>query len=299
MEAETGQLTNLLSNAALHRVERLRFNPLRQFTNRSQGGYLARKGGSSTEFADFRDYAPGDDIRFVDWNSFSRLHRPYLKLFHQEEDMHILILIDSSDSMQFEEKWVQARRLAALLGVVALRNSERLSIHSLRGGETGNALFPPCSGRGHLTKMLTFLEELEPGGDTPPEVAFEQALKTHSGRGIAIILSDFLTFGDLKRSFNLLFSAGLELWGAHILAPSELDPELNGDIRLVDSESNQTLDVSGIGDLLGLYNEHLARFQGQIETLCQQRAGRYLSLSSETDLETKGLENLRRQGWLR
>ena len=117
------QVTNLLSNRILDRLGRSRIAPLRKLTNRSPGGHLARKGGASTELADFRDYAPGDDIRFIDWNSFSRLHRPYLKLFHQEEEMQVVVFLDASSSMLFEGKLDLAKQLAAIFGVLALRQS--------------------------------------------------------------------------------------------------------------------------------------------------------------------------------
>ena len=294
------QITSILSNRTLDRLERARIAPIRRLTNRSPGGHLARKGGASTELADFRDYAPGDDIRFIDWNSFSRLHRPYLKLFHQEEEMQVAVFLDASSSMLFEGKLDLARQLAAVFGVLALRNPERLSIHVLGANhsQAGNHL-RRCAGRMNLSKMFAFLEQVEGGGDTALDDAIEEALRSHSGKGVAVLISDFLTFGDLKRPFNLLFSSGLEPMGVHILAPSELDPEVNGDIRLVDSEQVSTLDVSSAASLLGIYQEHLDAFRSQIEALCRQRSGRCICVSSDTPVEDIVFDTLRRQGWIR
>ena len=95
------QLTTLLDNQVLTRLERLRLQPNRRKTNRTQGEHASGKGGSSTEFADFRNYVPGDDVRFVDWNIFARLNRPYMKLYQYEEVMHVAILVDGSTSMNF------------------------------------------------------------------------------------------------------------------------------------------------------------------------------------------------------
>ena len=107
------QITSLLTNQELDRLGRLRLNATRRFTNRARGEHLAAKGGTSTEFCDFRDYSPGDDARFVDWNIFARINRPYLKQYHMEEEMHVVLLVDASTSMEFEGKLDLARRLAA------------------------------------------------------------------------------------------------------------------------------------------------------------------------------------------
>ena len=101
-DSDKPQLTGLLSNDVLHRLERTRINASRRFTNRTSGEHLSGKGGRSIEFSDYRDYVAGDDFRFVDWNAFARLHRPYLKLFHQEEEMNVVLLVDASSSMVFQ-----------------------------------------------------------------------------------------------------------------------------------------------------------------------------------------------------
>ncbi|MEZ5328799.1 MAG: DUF58 domain-containing protein [Verrucomicrobiales bacterium] len=300
MTVVAGQLTQLLPNRLLDRLQRSRITPLRRATNRSPGGHLARKGGASTELADFRDYAPGDDIRFIDWNSFSRLHRPYLKLFHQEEEMQVAVFIDASNSMLFEGKLILAKQLAAVFGVLALRNPERLSMHVLGADVSdGSQRLGKCAGRSSVAKMFSFVEQIEGGGDGAFESAVESALKHHRGKGVAVLLSDFLTFGDLTRPFNLLFSAGLQPMAIQILAPSELAPEVNGDLRMVDCEQLETLDVSSAGSLLDIYQEHLQSFQYQLETLCRQRSGRFLSAGSDTDIELLVFDTLRRQGWIR
>ncbi|MGK0190276.1 MAG: hypothetical protein ACI9R3_006099 [Verrucomicrobiales bacterium] len=293
------QYTQLLSNRLLDRLQRSRITPLRKLTNRSPGGHLARKGGASTELADFRDYAPGDDIRFIDWNSFSRLHRPYLKLFHQEEEMHVTVLIDASNSMLFEGKLELARQLAAVFGVLALRNPERLSMHVLgTHASSTQTHLARCAGRANVTKMLAFVEQIDGGGDATFEDCVEAALQHHRGKGVAVLLSDFLTFGDLTRPFNLLFSAGLQPMCIQILAPSEISPDVNGDLRMVDCEQLQSLDVSAAGSLLGIYQEHLQAYQQQLETLCRQRSGQFISTASGTDIDTLVFDTLRRRGWI-
>src|SRR5579862_329642 len=147
------QFTRLLSNATLHRLERMRLNSNRRFTNRGRGEHLAGKGNSTTQFCDYRDYTAGDDTRFIDWNIFSRLHRPYLKVFHQEEELHVLILVDASSSMIFENKLALAKQLAAAFGVLGLRNTERVSAYALRAAGSPDRL-APCTGRASMTKLF-------------------------------------------------------------------------------------------------------------------------------------------------
>lgn len=291
------QLTTLLTNRDLDRLARLRINAARRLTNRSRGEHLAAKGGTSTEFCDYRDYAPGDDMRFVDWNIFSRLNRPYVKQFHHEEEMHVAILVDASNSMLFEGKFALARQLATALAVVGLRNQEKVSVYALRSAGAA-ARLAPCTGRASQAKTLRFIEKIESGGDAPIEQGIESFLRQHSGRGVVVVLSDFLTGGDLKRTFSLLHGSGLEVFALQILGPGEIDPELSGDLRFFDSETAAHLDVSSAADLLAIYQEYRAAHQQMIETLAQQRSGRFLSVSAAEPFERVFFDLLRRKGWV-
>src|SRR6266404_1023833 len=274
------RFTTLLENDALARLEKMRLCPRRRQTNRSRGEHHASKGGTSTEFADYRDYVAGDDVRYVDWNIFARLERPYVKLYRHEEEMHVVPIVDASSSMHYDGKFERARQLAAAVGLMGLMNVERVSAYVCNHVGKEPLFLPPCSGRVSRRRLFDFLENIEGGGDYPIDLAVEAALRRHRGRGIVVLLSDFLTFGDLERPLNMLFSAGLEVFAIQILAPSELNPELNGDIRLVDCESGRTVDVTSAGDLLGIYEEHRAALEEELALLCRQRSGRFLSISS-------------------
>lgn len=295
----TAQFTTLLPNEVLARVERMRLNPIRRQTNRMRGEHLSSKGGASIEFADYRDYTPGDDVRYVDWNIFSRLNHPYLKLFAHEEEMHVVLLLDASASMQYEEKFTLARRVAAALGVMGLMNVERVSVYSCASMQTDPVILPPVTGRANMQRFLRFLEDLDGGGEFPVEAAIEEALKRHRGKGVAVILSDFLTFGDVTRSFNLLHTSGLEIYALQILGPTERDPELTGDLRFIDSETRQTLDVSSVGELLGIYHDHRRALETHLTAECRKRSGRFLSVSADEDIKTVLFDKLLRRGWVR
>lgn len=293
------KFTTLLENATLARVERMRLLPLRRLTNRSRGEHLAGKGGTSTEFNDYRDYAAGDDMRYVDWNIFSRLNRPYVKLYRHEEELQVVILLDASRSMQFDDKFARAKQLAAAFAVMGLMNSEKVSLYACQHYGTMPVFLPPCTGRASFRRVFDFLEDIPTGGEFPVELAVDEVLKQHRGRGIAVLLSDFLTFGDLDRPLNRLFSAGLETFAIQLLGPVELSPEVAGDLRFVDSETGRTLDISSAGDLLGIYQEHLAGLQAALSQACRQRSGRFLCINSQTPVETILFDVLRRAGWAR
>lgn len=271
---------------------------MRRLTNRSRGEHLAGKGGTSTDFADYRDYAAGDDMRYVDWNIFARLHRPYIKQFLHEEEMHVVIMVDASTSMLFDDKLLRARQLAAAFGIMGLLNVERVSAYAIHQQDGQPWMLPPGSGRTKIRQLLTFLESIEGGGNVPVEKAIETMLRFHRGRGIAILISDFLTFSDLTRSMNLLFSSGLEIWGLQILGESEIQPNLEGDLRFVDSETGETLDITNAGELLSLYHDHRLWQQESLHQQCRSRQGRFVSVSSQSSPEEILFDTLCRQGWL-
>ena len=297
--SSTNQLTTLLDNQALTRLERLRLQPTRRKTNRTQGEHASGKGGSSTEFADYRNYVPGDDVRFVDWNIFARLNRPYMKLYQYEEVMHVAILVDASNSMKFENKFERARQLAAAMGVTALMGVERVSAYVVGASGEPPRVMPPSSGRASMRRLFDFFERAECGGDAPIDGAVEAMLRRHRGRGMAIVISEFLTPASLARPFNLLYSAGLEIFALQVLGPTEIAPELTGDLRLVDSEHGGTVDVSSIGELHGIYHDHRERLEEHVRRQCRMRNGRFLSVSADAPLDWGLFDLLQRQGWLK
>jgi len=291
------RVTSLFTNEVLGRLERMRVRTSRRLTAKNRGEHLSKRRGTSMEFADYRNYVAGDDVRYIDWNIFARLRRPYLKLFREEEEMHFLILIDASASMVFSGKIERAKELAAAFGVCALLGGERVSLSAL-GGEGEAARLGGLRGRACMGTLLRFIEGIAPGGEAPVEVEIEEALRRHSGRGAALVLSDFLTFGDMGRAMNLVFGAGLELMALQILAPEEIDPELEGDSRLTDSETGARLDVTAGGALVGLYQEYRAAYEAELSTGCRRRGGRFAATSSGDGLEGVLFDTLRRKGWL-
>lgn len=294
----SSQLTSLFENSVLNQIERMRLKPIRRLTNRSRGEHLSGKGGSSTDFADYRDYAVGDDLRYVDWNIFARLNRPYIKQFQHEEELHVVLIVDASTSMLFEDKLLRARQLAAAFGIMGLLSVERVSAYAVHQKQGEPWMLPPGTGRQKIRPLLTFLEQITGGGNVPIEKAIDTVLRFHRGRGIVILLSDFLTLGDLTRPLNLLYSSGLEVWGLQILSESEINPAMQGDLRLIDSETGETLDITNASELLSFYHDQRLYLQEQLDMLCRRRNGRFVSTSSATDLRTILFDQLCRQGWV-
>jgi hypothetical protein len=294
----TSQITSLIENSTLRRLERMRINSSRLFTNKSRGEHLAGRSGQSTEFSDYRDYSAGDDTRFVDWNVFARLNRPYLKLYRQEEEMHVVILIDNSLSMNYEGKFERAQQLAASFGIVGLLAGEKVSVYPTHQPSGAPTCLAPCRGRSSLRKLFAFIESIEPEGATPLETSIESILKFHRGRGLVVVLSDFMTFGDLGRCFNRLFSSGLEINAVQLLSPTELYPEVTGDMRFVDCECDEVLDVSSVGELLELYHQYRIGFEERLRELCTHRSGRFISANAAASIDTILFDDLVRKGWL-
>ena len=300
METENKHLTELMPNSVLNRIERMRINSICRFTNRHRGEHLSGRGGTSMEFSDYRDYSPGDDLRFIDWNIFARLQRPYLKLYRVEEEMHLLIIIDASNSMMFEGKFRLAQQIAAAYGVMGLYGNERVSVYVLNSRESSMPLnFPASAGRGSMKKLFNFLENIEGGGRTTLDEGIDEVLKFHKGKGVAVLLSDFLTFGNLHRPMNALYSNGLEICAIQILAPSEIEPELESDLRFIDSETDLSLDITSGGDLLSVYHEYKDNFIRELEEIARQRSGRFTSISSSDTLTDVIFDNLLRHGWVK
>ncbi len=147
---------------------------------------------------------------------------------------------------------------------MGMMNLERLSVYACRQKGEDLQCVSGITGRVSIRRLLEFLEGIESGGDFPIDEAVETLLRRHVGRGVAIVLSDFFTFGALERPLNLLYSAGLEVFGVQILAPAEIEPEVTGDLRFIDCENGMTLDISSVGELLGIYQEHRLALQEQI-----------------------------------
>jgi uncharacterized protein (DUF58 family) len=293
------RLSNLLDHGLIARLERLRVKAVGGRTARGRGEHLAGRGGASTDFVDYREYAAGDDLRYVDWNIFARLQKPFLKQFRREEERHLVVIVDASRSMEVEGKAVRARQLAAAFAVAGISGGDRVSIWCSAPAGGGVLRLPPSQGRPFLRRVLAAAEAIPaPAGGATIDRVVDTVMARHAGRGIAVLISDFLGGGDLRRMLTRVAAAGLEPHAIQVLAPVELDPALSGDLRLVDCETGDILDVSDVGDLLHLYHGQREALQMVLAQGCTARQGRAITADSALPIDEFVLGTLRRRGWL-
>ena len=295
----TATNNDLLPPDLMAKLQRLEFVTRKIFRGRLKGERRSPRKGQSVEFADFRSYVPGDDLRFLDWNLFARLDKLFLKMFFEEEDLHFYVLIDDSESMNFGEptKLDFARRLAAALGFVGLVRSDRVKIETL--GQPLYARSPALRGRSSLWRLLGQLSGLE----TRENVSLAQGVKNfalrNTGRGIVVLVSDLMDKQGYDAALRYLISRRMDVYVIHVLSPEEMKPEIVGDLRLVDCEDDDVAEITVSAPLLARYNKTLEAFIGGAQEFCARRGLVYLLANSETSIDELVGKYLRRRGLLR
>jgi uncharacterized protein (DUF58 family) len=286
-------------DAFLRKLERLELLARKIFRGLLRGEHTTRRRGRGLEFADFRGYRPGDDFRHVDWNIYSRLDQLFLKLHATEEDVTLHLLVDASASMGFGEpsKFDQARRLAAALAYIALHNFDRVGVSAF--AEELGATLPPIKTRHHMASVLAFLGGLPCAGVT----RFSTALRAFATRtrnpGLVIVISDLLGAEDAPEGIEALCHGGHDVVVIQLLTESEIDPPLDGALRLVDGESGKEFDVTVDEALRSLYRRRLQRHLREVESLCRRRGLDYLRASTAIAFEDVVLKYLRQGAHLR
>ena len=265
------------------------------------GERRSRKRGGGLEFAEHRDYEPGDDLRFVDWNVFARLDRLVTKVFIEEEDLTVALLLDASASMNWgnPNKFLFARRLALCLGVIALRAGHRLRVHGL-GGEC-----PPdlagLRGGSRALPLSKWLLDARATGTSDLGEAVGRVSTGRQGRGVLVMLSDCLDDAAAD-AVRRAASGGWETWVLRTLCPEELDPGANGltgDLRLEDVEQESAVEITVNRSLLQSYKARLDADRSLIESEVRRAGGRLVELDTSHDPELVLFELLRRGGLLR
>ena len=260
-----------------------------------KGGRRSVKRGQSVEFADYRDYALGDDLRQLDWNVYARLERLFVKLFVEEEDVTITFLLDASPSMAFgrPEKLLFAKRAIAALGYIALAGEDRVVLTALTGRTARRQ--SGLRGAGRVFRLLGNLSAIQPTeGPTDLLASARHAGAQLSGRGVVVLLSDLLDPSS-ERVVRELAATGSELIVLHVLSPEELDPQLEGDLKLVDSESGERIDVTVDLATIDDYKARLAAWQDGLADLATKRRASYVPLSTDVNLNDLVFAELRRR----
>ncbi|MHC4663045.1 MAG: DUF58 domain-containing protein [Planctomycetota bacterium] len=294
------KLDELLDKEFMAKIERLTLVTKKIFLGKTKGERKSRKRGISTDFADYRNYVAGDDLRFIDWNIYGRLERLFLKLFLEEEDLHVYILVDISESMKYGEpsKLFYAQRTAAALTYIGLVGMDRVGIGLFDSNL--RAVFPPSRGRKQLWRMLEFIRTAATdGGETNLAESIKSFTMRYPHKGIAVILSDFFDRTGYETALRYLLARNLDIYAIQILASGEIKPDLTGDLRLVDCEDGDVAEVTISAPLMKRYKENLQDFIGELKTYCTQRGINHVFTSTEMGFESLVLNFLRGRGLLK
>lgn len=293
----------------IHKLDRLSLLLGRDLVNGLMGEHTSTRRTSGIEFADYRQYSAGDDLRQVDWNAYARLGTLHVRQSQAEHDTVLYMLVDSSPSMQFggpPTKFLSARRLAAGLGYIALAHLDSVVLSTPgAGGEEANR--PPdrrvsmsqFRGRAQSSGLFRELQGLEVGRAVDFDgVLREWSLQPVGGGGVgrlAVVISDLLLDG-WQTGVRSLVTAGFGVTVLHLLSPDELLPPEEGDFQLIDNETGERLDVHIGPASLQEYGRRLNAWLTETQTWCQANGARYIRLQSDFDIERVLLDMLRRQG---
>ncbi len=276
-------------------LSRLRFVTRKRKRGGTWGERRSTRRGAGLEFADYRDYTPGDDPRRVDWNLYARLDRPYVRLHEEEEDLAVMVLLDGSASMAWGEgeaaRWPSVQRLASALGAMALLGGDALWGAMLH---TAHTFWGPGRGRGLLPSWQTWCTAVAPSGAIPLADALRE-IASHTHRpGLVLLLTDGYDPDGLQTGLAALAGRGHEVVLLHLLTPDELNPTLRGDLRLIDTETGDKREVTVDGAALDAYQRRLASWQDELRALAGKHGGRYAMLRTDVPLRRMLLEDLRR-----
>jgi len=283
----------LLSPALMARLESLQLSSRHRLVGRFGGEHMSKRYGNTVDFADFREYHPGDDFRRIDYHVLARLDHVLIKLFEADDEITVRLLIDTSASMTVGGKVLQAKRLAAAMGFVALTAHDSVSVHTFptRGAA------PRFAGRAAVPAFLDYVGGLEATGLTPFADAAGHLLSQSGLPGLTIVLSDLLTteWPSLVR----LRASGSDVTILHILCIEDLEPEFSGDLELVDRELGDRLTVSVTDDVANSYRRRVRAWRDEVATTARGTGATYVAVDALDDVETLLLQTWRANGVLR
>lgn len=289
----------LLSPQLLAQLERLELVSRKIFRGRMKGERQSRRKGQSIEFADYRNYVPGDDLRRIDWNSYARLDRLFLKLYFEEEDLHVYSLIDTSASMGFGDptKLQYAKQLAAALGFIGLIRGDRIRIELLGGSDKEAG--PTLRGRHSMWRMLSHLESVQAAGPTSLAEGVKRFCLRNTGRGVIILISDLMDKSGYQEALRYLMAQQMDIYVIQVLSAEEMEPDVIGNLRLVDCEDGDTTEITVSAPLLARYKQTLNAFVNEASEYCTRRGMSYLVARNDLPVEQLVGGYLRKRGLIR
>lgn len=265
---------------------------IKALTEGGQSGVRRSKSkGTSVEFSDFREYNIGDDIRRIDWNAYGRFEKLFIKLFVEEKEANINIYIDCSKSMDFEEKREVTLKISAVLAYLALNNQDKVNINLITRDGIKSEKY---SGILSFQRILNFIEKETFEGT----VKINNSIKRNKikSKGLSIIISDFLNEEDIEDSIRFLKYCHQEILIINVLSDSELNPKLNGEVTLVDSESDKKVQLTVTSKILTNYKKALERFTLNLKNVSQKYGGKLIQVSSNESIDKIIFDKLFKEG---
>jgi uncharacterized protein (DUF58 family) len=289
----------LLDPELMAQLERLELVTRKIFRGRMKGERRSKRKGQSVEFADFRNYVAGDDLRTLDWNLYARLDKLIVKLFLEEEDLHFFTLIDASPSMGFGDptKLQYAKQLAAALGFIGLIRSDRVVIETL--GQSVQQRGPALRGRRSVRRMLEFLDDIEPTETVSLVEGVKRFCLRNHGKGIVVLISDLMDKAGYEAALRYLVARRVDVYVLHVLSQEELDPDVAGDLKLVDCEDADIAEITVSAPLLARYKKTLDAFTRGAQDFCSRRGMNYLLAHNQLPVKDLMSNYLRRRGLVR
>ena len=290
--------SSLLNTDLLRRLEQLQMVARRFAKSSLRGERRSRARGHSVEFADYRNYVSGDDLRYLDWSLYGRLDRLFIRLYEEERELPVTVFLDSSESMVFGEprKFDFARVVAAAICHVALCGFDRVSVRSFPEREANKkryAALRSVRGRQSSLGLIQQLSQLEPGGGADLNAELRQGAIETRQVGLAVVVSDFLDESGYEEGVKALLSRGFQVMLVQVLSPEELNPSSFGDLKFVDAETGSIREVTFGKFRLNRYQASTAAYIEQISEFCRARGVGFWSVASDCSIEDLLLKQMK------
>lgn len=293
----------LFDSAFLKKLEMLTLVAKQLFRGDTRGERRSTVHGASVEFADFRPYVQGDDFRRIDWNAYAKFETLMLRLFVEEQELGVHVLLDCSKSMDFgsPRKFDYARRLSAAVAYMALANTDRVTFTpvSVVQHDEDQLLGPtssPMRGKAGIVRMMDSLQAIKPEGKTDLDAALQRFAMRTTRAGLVIVISDFFSESGYEDGIKRLRYGKHEVALVHTLAPQELNPELLGDVRLVDMETGGGVDVTANRATMQAYAKRLATYLRDMQSFAHRSGCSYVLANTSTSFEDLVLRQFRALG---
>lgn len=281
----------------LHKLEYLHIIARKVLSGQLKAEHRSRKKGASIEFADHRPYVPGDDFRFIDWNVYFRTDHLFLKLFEEEEDLPVYILLDATGSMDFgiPYKWHYARRLAAAIAYLGLASMDRVTVMPFTTTLPVHASdMTRLRGKAQVYRLLRFLEGQHAARHTSLGTALTALAASRHKPGLVILVSDLYDESGVFSALDALRFQKFECFVAHVVSPQEASPGLLGDVRLIDAETQAVREVTLTEAMLRAYTARFGSWCDGIAAFCREHAIGYARCRTDIPFDDTVVEMLRR-----